>query len=257
MANKEKIDYLLLDVRDLERLIAGMRDVEIYPVSFFSQTFELTQKILKGLHALEAAQIEALRKQMEEHEAILKDLPRSIPADHEFDRSAPVQPASGTNIETEKDEKTPRQDVADNKNPVEIISSDCSIEITEKKIIPVEEEPCTVNQVVPPSPPHADKSIQNGTPLGEKIISSNLSINEIVEKRKLTDFRKAFSLNDRFYFRRELFNGNEGRMNQVIEHLNNLLSYEESVVYLKQELEWNLDDQAVADFVKLIEKRFA
>ena len=31
MANKEKIDYLLIDIRELEKLVAGMRDAEIYP----------------------------------------------------------------------------------------------------------------------------------------------------------------------------------------------------------------------------------
>ena len=29
MANKEKIDYLLLDIRELETLVAGMRDAEV------------------------------------------------------------------------------------------------------------------------------------------------------------------------------------------------------------------------------------
>ena len=53
MANKEKIDYLLLDIKELETLIAGMRDAEVYPVSFFSQTFNLTHKILNDLHSLE------------------------------------------------------------------------------------------------------------------------------------------------------------------------------------------------------------
>ena len=38
MANKEKIDYLLIDIRELEKLVAGMRDAEIYPASFFNQT---------------------------------------------------------------------------------------------------------------------------------------------------------------------------------------------------------------------------
>lgn len=30
MTNKEKIDYLLLDLKELETLIAGMRDAEVY-----------------------------------------------------------------------------------------------------------------------------------------------------------------------------------------------------------------------------------
>ena len=52
MANKEKIDYLLLDIRELETLVAGMRDAEVYPVSFFGQTFDLTHKILKAAYML-------------------------------------------------------------------------------------------------------------------------------------------------------------------------------------------------------------
>ena len=52
MANKEKIDYLLIDIRELEKLVAGMRDAEIYPASFFNQTFQLTHKVLKELHML-------------------------------------------------------------------------------------------------------------------------------------------------------------------------------------------------------------
>ena len=51
-----------------------MRDAEVYPVSFFGQTFDLTHKILKDLHALETAQIEMLRKQMEEHQALIQSI---------------------------------------------------------------------------------------------------------------------------------------------------------------------------------------
>ncbi len=78
MANKEKIDYLLLDIKELETLIAGMRDAEVYPVSFFSQTFNLTHKILNDLHSLETAQIEMLRKQMEAHQALIQSLPNPV-----------------------------------------------------------------------------------------------------------------------------------------------------------------------------------
>ena len=81
MANKEKIDYLLLDIRELETLVAGMRDAEVYPVSFFGQTFDLTHKILKDLHALETAQIEMLRKQMEEHHSVYSPIGRHLGTD--------------------------------------------------------------------------------------------------------------------------------------------------------------------------------
>ena len=90
MANKEKIDYLLLDIRELETLVAGMRDAEVYPVSFFGQTFDLTHKILKDLHALETAQIEMLRKQMEEHQALIQSIPPSVATPVQTVQEAPI-----------------------------------------------------------------------------------------------------------------------------------------------------------------------
>ena len=81
-------------------------------------------------------------------------------------------------------------------------------------------------------------------------------MSDVLEKRNLSDLRKAFSLNDRFRFRRELFGGDEARMNRTIGDLNELHSYEASVAYLSDELKWNIDDPAVADFLLLIEKRF-
>lgn len=238
MAHKEKIDYLLLDVQNLETMIAGMRDAELYPASFFDQSFELARKILKELNALEAAQVELLRKQMEAHAVSLQDLPPTTPPPADLPTQYPPEPAEAATPGNESPEVTgiPAQEPeTQNLRPEE-----------EKPA----EAPAPPAASTPPPPPSATAAAP------EKRANPNLSVNEILEKRKLADFRKAFSLNDRFYFRRELFGGNESRMNQVIEQLNGLSSYEESITYLKLELDWNLDDQAVADFIKLIEKRF-
>lgn len=209
MANKEKIDYLLLDIRELETLVAGIRDAEVYPVSFFGQTFDLTHKILKELHSLEAAQIEILRKQMEEHQALIQSIPPSV--------AVPIPAAAEPIIE----------------------------QVIEEVVI--ESAP----PVVEPASP-VEEMLQNAT-APER---SGLFLNDLLEKKNLSDFRKAFSLNDRFRFRRELFGGDESRMNKAISDLNELHSYEDSITYLNHELKWNIEDEAVADFIKLLEKRF-
>lgn len=197
MANKEKIDYLLLDIRQLETLIAGMRDAEIYPVSFFSQAFDLTHKILNDLHSLEAMQIDVLRTQMEAHAALIGSLP---------------EPSASVVAEPE------------------VVAPE-----VEEPVVEAAAEP-EIKTVV------ADK-------LG-------VSLSDMLEKKNLSDFRKAFSLNDRFRFRRELFGGDEEKMNKAIADLNGIRSYEDSVAYLNDELKWNVEDEAVADFLKLLEKRF-
>lgn len=229
MANKEKIDYLLLDIRELETLVAGMRDAEVYPVSFFGQTFDLTHKILKDLHSLEAAQIEMLRKQMEEHQALIQSIPPSV--------AAPVQTAQEPPVIASAPIQAEAEPVAEEPEVKQIVTEEVIVEVHREET-PVE-EPVAVQPepVMPPERP-------------------GLFLNDLLEKKNLSDFRKAFSLNDRFRFRRELFGGDEARMNKAINDLNDLHSYEDSVTYLNNELQWNIEDEAVADFIKLLEKRF-
>ncbi|WP_301705672.1 hypothetical protein [uncultured Parabacteroides sp.] len=229
MANKEKIDYLLLDIRELERLVAGMRDAEVYPVSFFGQTFDLTHKILKDLHSLEAAQIEMLRKQMEEHQALIQSIPPSV--------ATPVQTAQEPPVIASAPIQAEAETVVEEPEVKQIVTEEVIKEVPHEET-PVE-EPVAVQPepVMPPERP-------------------GLFLNDLLEKKNLSDFRKAFSLNDRFRFRRELFGGDEARMNKAINDLNDLHSYEDSVTYLNNELKWNIEDEAVADFIKLLEKRF-
>lgn len=292
MADKERFDHLLLDIRELEKLIAGMRDAEMYPVSFFSQSFDLTHKILHELHTLEAMQIEFLRKQMEEHQAILNEIPR---------RTSIVAPVATTGIMAEKKPETeipapspvvpaPEEPVKENQNQhtrvieetivekvsgyTEDIETVILPEYTEEKPVIDRESaipghkvsdtsqtythPLTIipEEKKPDTPPVATHKAAAETVV-DKLSASNVSFNEILGKKILSDFRKAFSLNDRFYFRRELFAGDENRMNQVIADLNEIHSYEDSISYLDKELKWNIEDQAVSDFIKLIEKRFS
>ena len=206
MANKEKIDYLLLDIRELETLVAGMRDAEVYPVSFFGQTFDLTHKILKDLHALETAQIEMLRKQMEEHQALIQSIPPSV--------ATPVQTVQEAPIPAEPEPVIQEQEIRQ--------------ELPAEQGLPAGPEPIPVEEPETPAVEASGKVIPAERP----------------------------GLNDRFRFRRELFGGDEARMNKVINDLNDLHSYEDSVTYLNNELKWNIEDEAVADFIKLLEKRF-
>lgn len=235
MANKEKIDYLLLDIKELETLIAGIRDAEVYPVSFFSQTFNLTHKILNDLHSLETVQIDTLRKQMEAHQALIQSLPH------------PTAAAMPVVAEEPKAEEAPVEEPATVEEP----------EREPVREVIITEKTEAVAEVEPPIPAEPAAPIEPATP--HKAVTADkpgVFLSDLLEKRQLSDFRKAFSLNDRFRFRRELFGGDEAKMNKAIGDLNDMHSYEESVTYLHNELKWNIEDEAVADFIKLLEKRF-
>lgn len=254
MANKEKIDYLLLDIRELETLVAGMRDAEVYPVSFFGQTFDLTHKILKELHSLEAAQIEMLRKQMEEHQALIQSIPPSVAVPYETGQEPqkmapdPISATTAPIVEPVIEEvviETPQEEIHVEEAVTILPQPESAPDPVPEPVI--ESAPPAVE----PAPPVEEMSHKAAAP--ER---TGLFLNDLLEKKNLSDFRKAFSLNDRFRFRRELFGGDESRMNKAINDLNDLHTYEDSVTYLNHELKWNIEDEAVADFIKLLEKRF-
>ena len=127
--------------------------------------------------------------------------------------------------------------------------------VAEPVATPKEETPVVTIETQPQSVvPTAHEAILSEQPA---IKSQASSLNDLLERKNLSDFRKAFSLNDRFRFRRELFGGSEELMNQVIADLNEIKSYEASVTYLQNVLNGKGEETAVADFLQLIEKRFA
>ena len=127
--------------------------------------------------------------------------------------------------------------------------------VAEPVATPKEETPVVTIETQPQSVvPTAHEAILSEQ---QAIKSQASSLNDLLERKNLSDFRKAFSLNDRFRFRRELFGGSEELMNQVIADLNEIKSYEASVTYLQNVLNGKGEETAVADFLQLIEKRFA
>lgn len=232
MTTTEMIDTLLADIRALENSVSAMKQQEQFPASFFSQTFDLSHHIITSLHQLEAMQIELLQKQMEEHQRLINSLPQPNQGN---EPTVPTeQPTSVPSVSPTLPVQTAEPTPAEDSHP---------------DVEPIVAEPISCQQ--PVSEPAASTSLKES-----KESSAGISLNEVIERKNLADFRKAFSLNDRFRFRRELFGGNEEQMNQVISDLNGLHSLNESLAYLQNHLQWNPDEAAVADFIHLLEKRF-
>lgn len=61
-----------------------------------------------------------------------------------------------------------------------------------------------------------------------------------------------FSVNDRYRFRRELFNFDDAEMEDTIDALSNLSDEDEIMDYLANDLCWDVDDETVQDFISII-----
>ena len=235
--DSSRIDNLLIDLHKIEKLLMEMREAEIYPASLLNQIFTLNLGFLEKLHALEEAQVQLLREQMAEHQRLIDSINRSGVAMAEPEvKAVDVEPV----LEPEtRPEPKPEEPV------IPKVEEPAPVVVAEPELKPVErQEPPVVQQA-----PEAHKPVESAA-------TSKISLNDVIEKKSLTDFRKAISLNDWFRFKRDLFKGNEEAINATVQALNGIGSYEEAIAYLNEHVRWDPDDPTAADFIKLLEKRF-
>jgi hypothetical protein len=358
MANNDKLRQIVSDILTLKDLTNGMIDAEIYPVSFFSQAFDLMQKIQGDFHKLEADQVELFASQMKKHQALILSIHRQM---RHIDASSAEHPASppaapkvvpspatvypphpqkkeiagpeenkqkkvsflsriGISKEPEPEaseeavrkpavthtgvtpppppvvntekpfHSVPPQTIAETPSPVrkqtEVLpgkpASGSPKVLIRKKVETIRPSEAAGSETVkktakstttiPESAPERitrlpwpgaqtlsgmnktpETQTANGIPAEG---SAPPSVNDAMEKQKLSDLRKAFSLNDRFLYRRELFGGSEEVMNKVITALNSKTSYQECIRFLEEKLHWDFTRPIVKAFIKVLEIRF-
>lgn len=70
------------------------------------------------------------------------------------------------------------------------------------------------------------------------------------------ELQKMMSINDRFLFRRELFDNDGDLWHKTIEELNHITSYEESLTYLQNHFVWDFESETFELLRSLLQQRF-
>ena len=81
-------------------------------------------------------------------------------------------------------------------------------------------------------------------------------VSNITIPQTVGDIRKSMTLNDKFLFRRELFGGNDAELNDTLELLASMHSFDEAEEYIYDDLQWNREDPTVSDFMSIIKTIF-
>lgn len=220
MMNKEDIDNLLRQIQSLETLVLELDGKEAVPSTFFVQSLELTGQISRALYNVERVRVNQLERQLKEQHNYIGEIKERL-----------------------KEEEARVRVLEEMNNAVKEV---------EPVIVPVQ----APVEVVAPFPQAKQDTIQPQKTAPKAAEKTGLSLKEILEKKSLSDFRKSFSLNDRFFFKKELFGGDESKMSKVIDDLNQVSSLDDAMSYLRSELNWDFDNAVVADFVSRLEKRF-
>ncbi len=259
MSNQERLDQLIQHIDELAKLVNSIRGMEIYPVSFFSSAFDLTGKMQVDLHEMEIGQIELFDRQLREHREQIRAFEAKARPTFEAPAPRPVAPTPPPPPSAPSVEEEPIMRPAPEPAPVRSQTSPAPIDAPHQ--VPGQTSQAPAGAHVPgqtssvPAGAHVPGSTSQ-VPAGAPLSHTDTSLNDAIERTKLTDLRKAFTLNDRFRFCRELFDRDEARMNDILAALNEARSYDESLEMLQARVQWDLEGETAVDFLKFIERRF-
>jgi hypothetical protein len=83
---------------------------------------------------------------------------------------------------------------------------------------------------------------------------------DIHEKKPLEGIRQSITLNQRFMFEKELFNGDKDEFEMVVNYLDNCTTKQEALEFIhenySEKKKWNKEKEEVAEFFEIIDKRF-
>lgn len=212
-----------------------------------------------------------IREKVEQLRAVCDCLPEELSEDAE-DEELPVEPladvpAEETPVEETLVEEPIEEEIVDEEPEPEI-------EPEVEEVIEIEEEPESEIEVVPepeieeePAPepveevpepeevPEIEEEIEEEI-ADESVVEKTITLDEAFIRNKAKDLKSAFSLNDTFRFRRELFGNSAADMNDAIDLVNAMNSYDEAEDYFINDLGWDAESDEVREFMEIIRNHF-
>ena len=78
----------------------------------------------------------------------------------------------------------------------------------------------------------------------------------VAEMTRISSLRKAIGVADRFMLVRELFGGDEESYNYAIDSLDNIASFDDCVVYIAENFEWQAQNEGTKLMMELLQRKF-
>ncbi|MCH5329157.1 MAG: hypothetical protein J1E02_09060 [Coprobacter sp.] len=241
MHRDNPISPILQELDELRDLLEVIRQTPAAPEVLYKLAGEKVNSL--------AADIQALPRETAagtDGEETPSDTPVTPPADSAL-RSAPEQDADPAASE----ENFPMEDMLDDEEEfpfeVEYITSEAQ---DDNGAAP--SETSDREQQNGPSVVFSPDTAESAAPA----IGTEVSLEEVMQRKKARDIRKAMTLNDRFRFLRELFMNSDETMNAAIDALEKISAFDDARIYLQEQFDWDSESEAVLDFMALVEKHY-
>ena len=97
-----------------------------------------------------------------------------------------------------------------------------------------------------------EEPVEESETLNEPAEEPVIRLDEKLARDNSKNLRRAFSINDRFRFRRELFSNSDTEMSDTLNMVEAMSSYAEAEDYFYVDLQWDSEMQEVKDFMDII-----
>lgn len=90
----------------------------------------------------------------------------------------------------------------------------------------------------------------------EEATDDTLCLSDAIQRDLSKNLKKAFTLNDRFRYRRELFENSDVQMTNTLNLVETMESFSEAEDYFYSDMEWDRESPEVRDFMEIIKQHF-
>lgn len=256
MDSKDLMSLISEDVKELSLLCGGMSEMSVVPSSVLVLAKGKANSLLQRIEQLESYQnTEAKRK---ESDPVAIKVVEPVIEEVVVEKTAPApKDEKPTQPETPKSE-APAAKVEE--EPVKVVDK-VAYQSAKEPELETGESPTKENNDVP-NEKHGEVVHDEIKPhvhefAGVRTVLDANRSSKRVESRFVQSIRKAITLNDRIRYLNELFGGDAELMSSTIATLDSMKSFKEAADYVKWNFSWDEEDEAVGDFMRLLEDRFS
>lgn len=259
MDSKDLMSLISEDVKELSLLCSGMAEMASVPASVLSLAKGKASSLLQRIEMLESCQ----KTEVSAH--VVVEPVQSVAPVVEPVVSQPVleerrEEVKPVVVETRPVRESPKA-VAREEKHLENVVEEVEYQSAKSPVSKGETVPARNSAGIPQGKRDVvvRPEVKNHVPDAgsvRTVLDANRSSRR-VESRFVQSIKKAITLNDRIRYLNELFGGDADLMTSTIAALDAMDNLQEAKDYVKWNFSWDEADEAVSDFMRLLEDRFS
>jgi hypothetical protein len=268
--DKEALLHIILnDLSEIETLVKSFQGKQDIPEAFINLTERKLSHIADEFSLLKTLTTES-------------SSPKEGPEQHrvQVETSIASENQSAVKIEEEKEAEEQIAETVENV-PTVAVTNEVKVEenttitdaseteeITSTETLTPKEAPEEQVKASPESKEEIRKTEEQGKTIGETLGSDKKSVHDLMATTRepkvqnkligkpIKDLTKGLGINDRFLFQRELFGGDSKLMQQTLDQLNSLASFDEAHSFISTNFPWDAEEKVTQTFFNYIKRKF-